>query len=95
MHCGTPNSPRMKKTRMSKSTFEAMLMVFFDISEIIMIEWISSEQIINQFPNKEILIRLRERVGKTRSNMWKNDWILQQNSITYVFAVPKRLIVVN
>ncbi|XP_050538772.1 protein GVQW3-like [Daktulosphaira vitifoliae] len=38
MHWKTPTSPRMKKTRMSKSKFKAMLIVFFDIEGIIFVE---------------------------------------------------------
>ncbi|KAL4131731.1 hypothetical protein QTP88_009004 [Uroleucon formosanum] len=40
MHWRTPTSPRMKKARMSKSKFKAMLIVFFDIKGIIFVEWV-------------------------------------------------------
>ena len=36
----SPASPRMKKARMSKSKFKAMLIVFFDINGIVMTEWV-------------------------------------------------------
>ena len=39
MHWKTPTSPRVKKARMSKSKLKVMLIVFFDINGIIMIEW--------------------------------------------------------
>jgi hypothetical protein len=38
MHWKTPTSPRMKKARMSKSKVGAMMIVFFDIKGIIMID---------------------------------------------------------
>ncbi|KAJ8940691.1 hypothetical protein NQ318_017664 [Aromia moschata] len=38
MYWKTPASPRMKKAKMSKSKFKAMLIVFFDINGIVMTE---------------------------------------------------------
>lgn len=69
MHWKTPTSPRIKKARMSKSKFKAMLIIFFDIKGIIFIEWVPSGQTVNQYYYKEVLIKLRERVRKktTRS----------------------------
>jgi hypothetical protein len=40
MHWETPTLLRMKKARMSKSKVKAMMIVFFDIRGVIMIEWI-------------------------------------------------------
>jgi len=54
----------MKKARMSKSKFKAMLIVFFDIKGIIFVEWVPSGQTVNQYYYKEVLIKLRERVRK-------------------------------
>ncbi|XP_050527959.1 protein GVQW3-like [Daktulosphaira vitifoliae] len=42
IHWKTPTSPRMKKARMSKLKFKAMLIVFFDIKGIIFVEWVLS-----------------------------------------------------
>ncbi|KAJ8943718.1 hypothetical protein NQ318_012485 [Aromia moschata] len=70
MHWKTPASPRMKKAKMSKSKFKAMLIVFFDINGIVMTEW-----------SPEVLTTLRERVRKKRPELWKNkSWILHQNN---------------
>jgi Transposase. len=44
MHWKIPASPRMKKARMSKSKFKAMLIIFFDISGIVMTEWVPEGQ---------------------------------------------------
>jgi len=42
------SSPRQKKKRMSRSKFKAMLIVFFDIQDIVMAEWVPSGQTVNQ-----------------------------------------------
>ncbi len=47
MHWKTPASPRMKKARMSKSKFKVMLFIFFDISGIMMTEWVLKGQTVN------------------------------------------------
>jgi hypothetical protein len=44
MHWKTPISLRMEKARMSKSKVKAIMIVFFDIRGIIMIEWVSEGQ---------------------------------------------------
>ncbi|KAJ8943503.1 hypothetical protein NQ318_016283 [Aromia moschata] len=48
MHWKTPASPRMKKAKMSRSKFKAMLIVFFDINDIVMTEWVPEGQTVNQ-----------------------------------------------
>ncbi|XP_026818992.1 histone-lysine N-methyltransferase SETMAR-like [Rhopalosiphum maidis] len=47
MHWKTPTSPRIKKARMSKSKFKAILIVFFEIKGIIFVEWVPSGQTVN------------------------------------------------
>jgi hypothetical protein len=44
----TPTSPRMKKSRMSKLKVKVMMIVFFNITDIIMIEWVPDGQMVNQ-----------------------------------------------
>ncbi|GFU42530.1 HTH_48 domain-containing protein [Trichonephila clavipes] len=48
MHWKSPGSPRPKKARMSKSKLKAMLIVFFGIDRIVMIEWVPNSQTVNQ-----------------------------------------------
>jgi hypothetical protein len=48
MHWKTPTSPRMKKARMSKSKVKAMMIVFFEIRGVLMIEWVPEVQMVNQ-----------------------------------------------
>ncbi|VVC45839.1 Transposase, type 1 [Cinara cedri] len=60
MHWKTPESPRIKKARMSKSKFKAMLIVFFfDI--IVMTEWVPEGQTVNQIYYLSVLATLRKR----------------------------------
>lgn len=81
MHWKSPASPRSKKGRMSKSKFKAMLIVFFDINGIIMIEWVPEGQTVNQHYYLEVLAKLRERVRKKRPDLWKNkSWVLHQDN---------------
>ena len=81
MHWKTPTSPRVKKARMSKSKLKVMLIVFFDINGIIMIEWVPQGQTVNQHYYIETLKKLRERVRKKRTNLWSNNsWLLHQNN---------------
>ena len=67
MHWKTPTSPRVKKARMSKSKLKVMLIVFFDINGIIMIEWVPQGQTVNQHYYIETLKKLRERVRKKKN----------------------------
>jgi hypothetical protein len=38
----------MKKARMSKSKVKSMMIVFFDIRGVIMVEWVPEGQMVNQ-----------------------------------------------
>jgi len=49
----------MNNARMGQSKFKAMLIVFFDIKGIILVERVPSEQTVNQHHYKEVLIKLR------------------------------------
>jgi hypothetical protein len=48
MHSKTHPSPRMQRARMIKSKVKAMMIVFFDIRGVIMIEWVPEGQTVNQ-----------------------------------------------
>ncbi|VVC33870.1 Transposase, type 1 [Cinara cedri] len=81
MHWKTPESPRIKKARMSKSKFKAMLIVFFDINGIVMTEWVPEGQTVNQIYYLSVLATLRERIRKKRPELWKNNsWFLHQDN---------------
>ena len=61
MHWKSPQSPRKKKARMSKSKFKAIMIVFFDIRGVIYIDWVPEGQTVNQVYYKNVLTTLRER----------------------------------
>jgi hypothetical protein len=84
----------MKKARMSKSKVGAMMIVFFDIKGIIMIDWVPEGQMVNQKHYLEVLTKLRERVRKKRLELWQNkSWILHQDNVPAhnAFAVKQFL----
>jgi histone-lysine N-methyltransferase SETMAR len=58
-----------------------MLIVFFDIQGIVMAEWVPSGKTVNQQCYLEVLMKLHERVGKKRPELWRNSWILHQDNM--------------
>jgi hypothetical protein len=48
MQWKSSSSPRPKKACISRLKFKAMLIVFFDIQDIVMAEWVPSGQTVNQ-----------------------------------------------
>jgi len=65
-------SPRPKKTRMSKSKVQRMLVCFFDSMGIVHKEWVPAGQTVNQYYYRDILERLRKRVIRFRPNIATN-----------------------
>jgi hypothetical protein len=54
---------------------------FFSIRGVIVIEWVSEGQMINQKYYLEILTKLREQVRKKISDLWKKkSWIMHQDN---------------
>jgi len=72
MQWKSPQSPRKKKARMSKSKFKAMVIIFFDIQGVIYNDWVPEGQTVNQVYYKNVLTTLRERVRRRRPDTWKN-----------------------
>ena len=60
------------RQRKLRSKVEAMLIVFFDIQEIVMTEWVPSGQTVNQQYYIEVLTKLHERVRRKRPDLWIN-----------------------
>jgi hypothetical protein len=50
------------------SKFQAMMIFFFDIQEIVQVDWVSEGQIVNQVYYKEVLTTLHERVRRLEKN---------------------------
>ncbi|GFS96549.1 HTH_48 domain-containing protein [Trichonephila clavipes] len=65
-----------KKTCMSESKFKALLIVFFDINGIVMIERVPSSQTVNQLYQIEVVKRLKEK----RLQMWSDGGLLHQDN---------------
>jgi hypothetical protein len=63
MQWKSSSSPRPKKACMS-SKFKAIMIVFFDIQGIVMAEWVSSSQTVNQQYYIEFLTKLCEHVRR-------------------------------
>jgi hypothetical protein len=58
-----------------------MMIVFFDIRSVIMIEWVPECQTVDQKYNLEVLTELQELVRKKRPELWNNEsWILHQDN---------------
>jgi len=57
-----------------------MLIVFFDIQDIVMAEWVPSGQMENQQCYIEVLTKLPEHVKRKRLELWRNGWILHQDN---------------
>jgi hypothetical protein len=82
MHWKTPTSPRMKKASVSKFKVKAIMIVFFDIRGVIMVEWVPEGQTVNQKYYLEVLIKFHERMRKKRPELWKKkSWILHLDSV--------------
>lgn len=75
----TPNSPRPKKARMSKSKVKTMLISFFDSNGIVHKEFLPAGQTVNQYVYREILERLRKRVMRVRPAI-KDNWMLHHDN---------------
>ena len=69
MQWKSTSSPRPKKACMSHLKFKAMLIVFFDIQGILMIERVPSGQTVNQQYYTEVLTKLREHVRRIQPEL--------------------------
>lgn len=50
-----------------------MLVVFYDIKGVIMIEWVPLGQTVNQHYYLQVFTTLRERVRRKRPKLWENE----------------------
>ena len=73
--------PKSKKARQLRSRIKLMLIVFFDMREIIHMEFLLQGQTVNQHIYKEILWHLLHSVHKKRYELWQdNTWLLHQDN---------------
>jgi len=66
----TPRSPWPKKIRQVRSNVKTMLICFFDIQGIVHREFVPRGQTVNQEFYLGVLEQLRERVRRTRLELW-------------------------
>ena len=57
-----------------------MLIAFFDIRGIILLECVSEGTTVNQHYYKEVLLKLRERIRRKLPQLWENGFILHQDN---------------
>jgi hypothetical protein len=83
-----------EKARMNTSQVKAMIVIFFDVKGVIMIERVLEGQTVNQRYYLEVLTKLRERLRRKRPELWKKkSWILHQdNAQTYSFLAIKQFL---
>jgi hypothetical protein len=67
---GTQNSPRPKKTCMSRSLFKTMLVCFFNHKVTVPYEFFAQGQTVNQQCYSKVLTRLQESVRRKRPGLW-------------------------
>ncbi|GFW34657.1 hypothetical protein TNCV_952851 [Trichonephila clavipes] len=74
-----PGFPKSKTALMSKSKFKVMLIVFFDINVLLMMEWVQEGQTVNQYYLTEVLRSLRKK-------LWKKcySWVLRDGCFTTI-----------
>jgi len=75
------SSPRSKKARQVKSNFKTMLIAFFDIDELVHLQYVPRGQTVNKEFYKTVLQRLRDAVRRYRPEKWRSgNWILYHNN---------------
>jgi len=82
----TANSPRPKKSKMSKSKIKSMLICFFDSQGIVQKEFVPPGQIVNQTSYREDLQRLRKRVACVLPGIART-WMLHHDNAPCYAAV--------
>jgi hypothetical protein len=77
----SPSSPRPKKARQVRSNVKTMLMVLFDIQGLVLCEFVPAGQTVNQHYHKEVLLHLREKVRRQRSQLFQSGrWLLHHDN---------------
>lgn len=92
----TPNSPRPKKARMSKSKIKVMLTAFFDQKGLVHHEFVPEGQTVNQHFYQQVLNRLHDRVRRSRRALWRDkSWLLHHDNAPAHTALSVRQFLAN
>jgi len=77
----SPESPRPKKARQSRTALKSMLIVFFDIRGIVHHEFVPQGQTVNAQFYCSVLRRLRENIRRKRPELWRaGNWLLHDDN---------------
>jgi len=77
----TPDEPRVKKARRSKSQIKCMATDFFDQHGLIMLNWMPMGSTITRQAYIETMKKLRERICKKQPELCQSNlWILYHNN---------------
>ena len=96
MQWKTAESPRPKKARMSKSKIKVMLIAFFDRKGLVHHEFVPEGETVNQYFYKQVIIRLHDRVRRTRRALWSDkSWLLHHDNALAHSAVSARQLLVK
>ena len=91
----SPESPRPKKARQSRSNVKVMLTVFFDHEGVVHHEYAPPGQTITKDYYIEVFRRLRDAVRRKRQQLWASgDWLLHhENAPAYSSALMQTFLV--
>ena len=70
MQWKTAESPRSKKARISKSKIKVILIAFFNQKVMVNHEFVPEEKTANKNFHNQVLIRLHNRVRRSRRELW-------------------------
>jgi hypothetical protein len=71
----------IKQARQVKRKFKSMLIIFFDIKEIVHKNFVRAGQRVNSTYNCDVLRRLRENLRRLRPEFWRQkSWLLHNDN---------------
>jgi len=76
----SPNSPRAKKARQSRSNIKVVMIVFFDLHGIVWAEFVPRNTTVISEYYKRLLEHLRNDVHRKRPEKWANGFILHHDN---------------
>ena len=94
MQWKTAESPRPKKARISKS--KILLIAFFDQKGMVHHQFVPEGETVNQQFYQQVLIRLHNRVRRSRREMWNDkSWLFHNDNAPARKAISVRQLLVK